>query len=394
MSASGSSTASPRLAAHRLDEAVALLRALGGPHGIHASLAETANYRAVFTRDAVMAGVAGLLLDDPAVTRAFVTTLERLRALQGPVGQIASNFEVRREGEPPLVSYGTVVPRLDAATWYLVGVALGARAGALDPAAFAGSVHAVVRLLDALEYNGRHLLYVPAGGNWADEYVYEGYVLYDQVLRAWGLRLLAGVYGEPAWADKAARIGATIEARFRADAPAPEPPHPVAAFSPLGVRDVYDAAACSLLPLAGVAPALGADALAWTAERFLARGALPPAFHPVIQEGDPDWPALRRYHLYAFRNHPHEYHNGGVWPVWLGWLALALAGAGRDADLARLRALVATRLAEHPRFAFEEYLHGVTGEPRGTPRMAYTATGLVFLHLAGSDAQRRLLAAP
>jgi hypothetical protein len=80
--------------------------------------------------------------------------------------------------------------------------------------------------------------------------------------------------------------------------------------------------------------------------------------------------------------------------VWLGWLALALGGAGRDAELARLRALVAARLAEHPRFAFEEYLHGLTGEPRGTPRMAYTAAGLVFLHLAGSDAQRRLLAAP
>ena len=378
----------------RLDEAVALLRALAGPHGIHASLAETANYRAVFTRDAVMAGVAGLLLGDAAVTRAFVTTLERLRALQGPEGQVASNFEVRRVGEPPLVSYGTVVPRLDAVTWYLVGVALGARAGAVDAAAFADSVRAAVRLLDALEYNGRHLLYVPAGGNWADEWVYDGYVLYDQVLRAWALRLLAGVYGERAWAEKSARIGEAIEARFRADAPAPAPPHPVASFSPLGVRDMYDAAACALLPLAGVAPALGADALAWTVGRFLAQGALPPAFDPVIHEGDADWPALQRYHLYAFRNHPHEYHNGGVWPVWLGWLALALARAGRDADLAVLRGLVAARLTEHPRFAFEEYFHGRTGEPRGTPRMAYTATGLVLLHLADGDAARRLLDAP
>jgi glycogen debranching enzyme len=114
----------------------------------------------------------------------------------------------------------------------------------------------------------------------------------------------------------------------------------------------------------------------------------------VIHEGDADWPALQRYHLYAFRNHPHEYHNGGVWPVWLGWLALALARAGRDADLAVLRALVAARLAEHPRFAFEEYFHGRTGEPRGTPRMAYTATGLVLLHLADGDAARRLLDAP
>jgi hypothetical protein len=57
-------------------------------------------------------------------------------------------------------------------------------------------------LLDGIEYNGRHLLYVPAGGNWADEYPFDGYILYDQVLRAWGLRLLGTVANEPAWVAK------------------------------------------------------------------------------------------------------------------------------------------------------------------------------------------------
>ncbi|NUR33686.1 MAG: fructofuranosidase/invertase, partial [Gemmatimonadaceae bacterium] len=62
-------------------------------------------------------------------------------------------------------------------------------------------------LLEGLEYNGRHLLYVPVGGDWADEYVYEGYVLHDQVLRAWALHLVAATYDEPAWRAKAALIG-------------------------------------------------------------------------------------------------------------------------------------------------------------------------------------------
>ena len=51
-------------------------------------------------------------------------------------------------------------------------------------------MESTILLLDALEYNGHDLIYIPQGGNWADEYPYEGYVLYDQILRSWGLRLL------------------------------------------------------------------------------------------------------------------------------------------------------------------------------------------------------------
>jgi hypothetical protein len=33
------------------------------------------------------------------------------------------------------------------------------------------------------EFNNKGLLYVPLSGNWADEYITDGYVLYDQLLR-------------------------------------------------------------------------------------------------------------------------------------------------------------------------------------------------------------------
>src|SRR5574343_1072659 len=43
-------------------------------------------------------------------------------------------------------------------------------------------------LLESWEFNNRHLVYVPLSGNWADEYITDGYVLYDQLLRIWALR--------------------------------------------------------------------------------------------------------------------------------------------------------------------------------------------------------------
>ncbi len=374
----------------REDDAVVLLRALCGEDGIHASLAATANYRAIFARDAIMAGTAGLLLRDAVVTRAFVCTLERLRQFQGAEGQIASNFELRPDGTHQL-SFGSLAPRIDSATWYLLGIAFGAKAGALDPAAYHASVHAVVRLLNAIEYNERHLLYVPTGGNWADEYITEGYILYDQVLRAWALRLLGEVYDESAWTAKSARIGETIHERYWLDVER-KYGHPIASFSPGRVQAMFDLAACSLLSLSGVAPTLGAAALDWIDDTFLTQSSLPPAFYPVIVEGDSDWPALRRYHLHAFRNAPHEYHNGGIWPIWLGWCALALAQAQRSSALQRLASEVQRRLNAPKSFAFEEYLHGVTGVPTGTPHMAYSATGCIFMAHAGRADTREFFA--
>ncbi len=372
-------------------EAVALLRALCGPDGIHASLSATANYRAVFARDAVMAGTAGVLLGDDTVSHAFVRTLERLRELQGPEGQIASNFEIRPDA-PPHVSFGTLAPRIDAATWYLIGISIGAKAGLLDAGAFHESARAVVRLLDGIEYNGRHLLYIPTGGNWADEYIYDGYILYDQVLRAWGLRLLGGILQEPAWEAKAARIGETIDARYWLD-PSRERGHPAASLSPVGTQDMFDLAACSLLAVSDVAPRMAGAALDWIDEQFLSKAKLPPAFHPVIDEHSPQWPALRRYHLHDFRNAPHEYHNGGIWPIWLGWLSLALAHTGRASELERLCTIADEALRSDGPYAFEEYLHGQTGEPAGTQRMAYSATGVVFMRRAALPETLRFFSA-
>jgi hypothetical protein len=372
------------------DEAVSLLRRLTGPLGIRASLTATANYQAVFTRDAVMAGIAGLLIGDAHVADGLARTLTHLRALQGAEGQIPSNYLIDSDGGSR-VSFGTLAPRFDSTTWYLVGVALGARAGVVNAGGCRDSVRAVVRLLDALEYNGRDLVYIPAGGNWADEYIHDGYILSDQVLRAWALRLLASTYDDTAFAAKSERIETAIRERYWSRASGGRR-YPIAAFSPTTTRDVFDLAACSLLAVAGLAPDLTSGALDWIDERFLASGALPPVFHPVIDEADSDWPALRRYHLHEFRNRPHEYHNGGVWPIWLGWLALGLAQARRVDALDRLRRAVGARVGTLSEFSFEEYLHGITGAPGGVAQMAYSATGIIFVEHAGSERHIRLLA--
>jgi len=338
----------------------------------------------------VMAGIAVLLAEHAPTIEGFAHTLEHLRTVQGTHGQIASNYEWDGR-QPSRVSFGTLAPRLDAATWYLIGAAVGSRAGIIRPERFHDSVRAVVELLEGIEYNGRHLLYVPAGGNWADEYIYDGYVLYDQILRAWGLRLLGSAYGNEAWRAKSACIDAAIAtAYWHNDSSASQ--RPIASFSPLGRRDIFDLAACSMLGISDVASPRGEAALDWIAARYLRAGVLPPVFDPVIHEGDADWAALRNYHLHGFRNRPHEYHNGGIWPIWLGWLALAFARTNRMTEIELLRSLLAQQIATSSEWRFQEYLHGRTGLPGGTSQMAYSATGIVFLEHADASRLRAVLA--
>jgi hypothetical protein len=377
-------------------DSLALLRALVTPLGILASRSTTANYSAVFARDAIMAGAAGLLLDDPVLTDGLIRTLKTLRDTQGEQGQIASNVQLDNAGQHH-VSFGTLAPRFDSATWYLVGVALASREGHVAYEEFRDSAERVVALLDGIEYNGRHLLYVPAGGNWADEYPFDGYILYDQVLRAWALRLLGSLTGRDAWIEKGARIGEAIDARYwpegawRYGGPRR---FPVASVSPVRTDEHIDLAACALLALSDVAPSRSSSVLEAITTKYLDGDVLPPAFSPVIEEHDADWPALVRYHLHGFRNRPHEYHNGGIWPIWLGWLALAFARHGRQESLHRLHELTAAQLRRLEAFDFEEYFHGSTGEALGIAGMAYTASGFAMLQLAttgSADALRERL---
>jgi glycogen debranching enzyme len=82
------------------------------------------------------------------------------------------------------------------------------------------------------------------------------------------------------------------------------------------------------------------------------------------------------------QNHPHQYHNGGVWPFVGGFWVLALTRLGlRDRATQALVRLAAVNALDNWRFT--EWLHGRTLEPMGMAGQSWNAATFLL-------AQRRL----
>ena len=342
-------------------------------HGIKASCTDVSNYGAVFTRDAVMSGIAGYLYNDEDVLNGLRSTVENLFNIRGAEGQIASNYHIKNN-EINKVSFGTLSPKYDSATWYLIAIAILNREGELYAKKY---VTDTISLLNALEYNGKDLIYVPQGGNWADEYNYEGYILYDQILRSWALKMLGEQYNISEWVEKSKAINSKISSAYYNQ----EKGYYNCTFTPAKLNTTFDFAAHSLLGFLDISDNnLEFDnSLSWINKTFLSKGTMPTAFHPIVHMGDPTWKEISNFHLFEFRNKPYHFHNGGIWFIWIGWYALTLDRHKRYEELEKLAQITFNALNSIDNFEFDEYLASDYQKPHGTKELCYTATGILFL---------------
>ncbi len=109
----------------------------------------------------------------PTLTHAYTRrTLRQADALKH--GEIPSNITV--DGQQ--VSYGHLTGRVDATLWYIIGVCalLNHTKRSSQKVRFWLSVERALNLAGCWEYNDRGFIYTPISGNWADEYMQQGYV--------------------------------------------------------------------------------------------------------------------------------------------------------------------------------------------------------------------------
>lgn len=390
--------------------ALELLREISTPDGFVAASSDAANYRRVWGRDGVITGLAALACGDAGLIETFKRTLITLAEHQGPQGEIPSNVDTT-SGR---VSYGGTTGRVDADLWFIIGCAEYWRTTA--DGAFLNRMLPVLErtafLLRAWEFNNRGLIFVPPAGDWADEYIQSGYVLYDQLLYLQAQRSLAALHRAQGnsqvdqYQRKAERLEALIRANFWFQG-VEEPPadiyhevlyrkgyesshcrcwYWVPFFSPHGYGYRFDAFANILASLLGVAEEAQSERVDQFISGVIAEGpTLVPAFHPVIEPVDEDWEHLQMTFSYTFRNNPFEYHNGGLWAMITGFYVADLAARNKTERAEKFRNGIhwanALPLEGEP-WSFPEFVHGRKFEAGGTRRQGWSAAAAVIAHHA------------
>ena len=103
------------------------------------------------------------------------------------------------------------------------------------------------------------------------------------------------------------------------------------------------------------------------------------AISPPIFPGESNW---RDYYRSRNLNLPHQYHNGGIWPMVGGFHVAALVQRGWQAEAEKLllRLADANRQGINQPWEFNEWMHGESGHPMGYTRQAWSAA--MFLYAA------------
>jgi len=379
------------------EDAVDLLHRLITPDGILASTVKADNYKRIWARDSIICGLAGLMIEDDVLIEGLKNSLLTLATNQHELGMIPSNLLPNSDGD---ISFGKLVGRVDANTWFIIGSCQYYRLTKdettwleLKPA-----VKKCRKYLKSVEFNDIGWIYTPLSGNWADEYPVHGYTLYDNMLRLGGESLWQEITGEGIvhfenlkertlsnfWPSGDISEENIYNNRSFEQQQLEIVDHFIAFILPGKYDSRFDAAGNALAMLQFDLNNIQKKSILRYISTITSEITKPliPAFWPVITEESEDWNLLKDNYSFSFKNKPGAFHNGGIWPVWMGLFCLGLAKNGLQKEAEAIIAGFTETISENPNWDFQEYIHAQTLEVGGKTQIGYTASGIVFMHLA------------
>jgi glycogen debranching enzyme len=392
--AQASSGAGDALVARCLAAARALLAANLGDDGILAATptreAQSKSYDAIFARDAAVCALAMTRSGDPHLIRGARASLLTLARHQADNGQIPKF--VRPGGGADFWYVGCI----DATLWWLIALRDLARLApqaSLEPE-LGANVAAALAWLRCQEHPWLKLVAQNEASDWADIMPRSGYVLYSNALWYHVKR----IYGLPGVQETREHFnhlffpfsGALSEYRrlrllthfVKRRARSRDLYLSFVNFSFWGEEgDVFGNLLAVLLGLAG-------DARAHAVMHRLEAADVehPRSVRVTLTPIEPYSPLWRIYMGRHRQNIVYQYHNGGCWPMVGGFWVMALAALGekRRAREALHRLAQANALNG---MQFNEWFHGLTGEPMGMTGQSWNAAALL---LAAESLHRRI----
>jgi glycogen debranching enzyme len=380
------------------------------PHGFRAS-ALAAGYPQVWARDSMVVFLGVAATGDAGLLAAGRASLETMSEHQSCRGMIQLNVNPDT-GYVSTENAGAV----DANLWYLLGHYLHLRAtgdlGFLR--AHWPSIDRAMTWLQFQDMNECGLLEVPEAGDWMDLLAVRYNVLYDNVLYyaatlayqemcsrlpierpcqqllvdAAGIheRINLLLWIDRCWVaehfaehlDKLKAIRLEWFMLYHNVGTISSRPFylPWVAFREYG--DWCDSLGNLLAILTGIADRHRAEhILRYMLQVGMAEPYPTKAIHPPIYPSESNW---REYYRSRNLNLPHQYHNGGIWPMIGGFHVAALVRHGWQDEAGQLLARLADANRQgvyHP-WEFTEWMHGESGHPMGFGEQAWSAAMFLY----------------
>ena len=380
------------------------------PYGYRAS-GLAAGYPQVWARDSAITFLGAAASGDESLFAAGRAALATLGKFQSSRGLIPLNVNPDT-GYVSTENAGAV----DSNLWFILGHYLHYQyTGDL---AFLQqhwpTIDQAMRWLDFQDMNECGLLEIPEAGDWMDLLAVRYNVLYDNVLyyaaklaHAELARLLppgTPVYSG-AWTPLASTVGSTCSCGSTAAGWPSTSPNTWRSSSASGWNGSCSITTwapspaapitCPGWPSANTATGATAWATCWrsspawptdTAREHILRfmhqvGMAEPyptkAIYPPIFPGESNW---RDYYRSRNLNLPHQYHNGGIWPMIGGFHVAALVRHGwqHQAEQMLISLAEANRQGTVYDWTFNEWLHGSSGHPMGYEQQAWSAAMYLY----------------
>jgi len=398
------------------ERALEVLRQCNTDTGIKGSV-ERAGYPLVYARDSMIASLGASLVPSDEFRKAYRASLDTLGALQTDLGYIHRAIHLDTMSKD-CNAFGSV----DSNLWFIIGHYNYYRHyGDLEYLrANWPRLERAFLWLRYQDFNDCGLIEVHEAGDWEDLLSIRGNVLYDNVLFAFTYDLMADMActlekDDSPYAGRGDAVRARINLLFwitrgGKDWRNPSPTKRLQEITQahqewhwvaepmLGILwerpfylqyvtyrdygDYFDTLGNCLAILTDTAD----DGKAQRILDYVYRAGvdLPypcKAMYPVIQPDHRNW---RDYYRNRNLNLPHQYHNGGIWPMVGAFYVAALVETHRLAEAERQleRLAEANHQGLHQEWEFNEFLHGQTGRPMGAIGNAWSAGMYLYAYTA------------
>jgi glycogen debranching enzyme len=372
------------------------------PIGIKASTKEN-NYYQVWARDSAITLLGALLLKNSEIETAARRSLETLALHQTKLGCIPNCVDVKNK-KPNFGAYA------DGNSWFVIGH-YAFYQSSHDLNFLRANYSSIQKALLFSQYQDSDncgLIGMQEASDWLDQFAIRGKGLYINVLYVMALRCgakIAKICGDQKSAEfyrkKAKEVRHKIRNLLWVKIPKKTSRQTVddvelsrhahflyvrnkPYFLPyLSFRDYgywFDSLGNLLAVISGVADKSQTKLIldyifqAGIADPFPIK-----AIHPPVRPGENDW---REYYQKNNLNTPDQYHNGGIWPFIGGFYVAALVKAGKlkmaEENLVKLAQ--ANKRGKYGQWEFNEWLHGITGNPMGIVKQAWSAGMFLYAY--------------